>query len=747
MKEMKTKFLVLALVVLAMCAAATIADAAPPTITISESVGANPATVYTSGQAIRVVNVAWNAGSDYPYCEIYYTVNGANQAELGRDHDGTKALTVSAGSKYEIWMVVYPGNGQYTIVTRLIVVAKQGNPPAPTPPPPSGGGSISPGSVDAVSDKPSDLNTETYRNAPFISDVRVQPDSRNVVISFASTQSAPENLPLVEIGKVAPARDRFGIWTFPFNSGALSRFVTGEQGRYQLDVDATGERLEIGTTYHYIINVFNSNKSDTKRSREQITGQFNTFSQTVKVFWEHIEMVDDSDDLSTAETHFWFWVNYPKGSRCVEYNNADMDTGHNYYPDGVTTVVENAPDKLKLEASGLDVDGGGVLLHCGRPLNNSNDKGDSFGEGRRSFDNFDVNAAKGELDLSKIPGEHVIHPFQLHTSGGSFKFSIFGHLEITRGPAVQTGTTSSPLKTGPEPIKPQRRIPHQPGTPTTPLPICVAAQRARERNSPAAPGLEAQCAAQEPVKPQGRVPHQPGTSTTPLPICVAAQRARERNSPAARGLEEQCLAQQPVKPQRRVPPPSGTPGTPKPICELARQARDRNSPAARGLEVKCLAAKKGEAIANEDPLAVELRDQQPDDYARLGFDIGMAAAEGNTLPGPGKDRICAAGSTTAEQEGCRIAVLFSVERNRNAKFAETGAQIALADPAVAEARDAETDVFYRLGFDIATGIYGDPALGAQANTAPGPIRDSLSAAGKSGFDASLKLHLGRNYKY
>jgi hypothetical protein len=56
-------------------------------------------------------------------------------------------------------------------------------------------------------------------------------------------------------------------------------------------------------------------------------------------------------------------------------------------------------------------------------------------------------------------------------------------------------------------------------------------------------------------------------------------------------------------------------------------------------------------------------------------------------------------------------------------------------------------VFYRLGFDIATGIFGNPALGAQGNTAWGPgsqkIRDSLSPAGQRGFNASVKFHLGQ----
>ena len=166
------------------------------------------------------------------------------------------------------------------------------------------------------------------------------------------------------------------------------------------------------------------------------------------------------------------------------------------------------------------------------------------------------------------------------------------------------------------------------------------------------------------------------------------------------------------------------------------------------IDANALAA-KGEAIANADPLSAELRNRQPNDSARRGFDIGMAAAEGHTAPGPGKDRI-GASLPPAEQRGFSIAVSFSLERNRNADLAARGAAIANVDEIVAEARTAETDVFYWLGFDIATGIFGDPALGAKGDTATSPvsqkIRDSLSAAAQRGFDASVKLHLSRRYR-
>jgi hypothetical protein len=160
-------------------------------------------------------------------------------------------------------------------------------------------------------------------------------------------------------------------------------------------------------------------------------------------------------------------------------------------------------------------------------------------------------------------------------------------------------------------------------------------------------------------------------------------------------------------------------------------------------------APKGKAIANKDPLAVELRKQQPDGPVRQGFDIGMAAAEGHTLWGQGKKKIRDSLSP-AEQQGFDVAVAFSLERNRNADLAAVGAVIAYKDRIGAVLRNSEKDVFYRLGFDIATGIFGNRALGAKGNTATGPgsltIRDSLSAAGQRGFDASVKLHLSRNYK-
>jgi hypothetical protein len=160
-------------------------------------------------------------------------------------------------------------------------------------------------------------------------------------------------------------------------------------------------------------------------------------------------------------------------------------------------------------------------------------------------------------------------------------------------------------------------------------------------------------------------------------------------------------------------------------------------------------AARGAVLAGQDPLASELRNQF-EDAGRNGFHIGMAVAEGQTLPGPGKDRICAS-LFPGEPGACSIAVLFSVERNRNAVLASRGAAMVNADPIFAEARNAAPDVrlrrasdiiFYRLGFDIGLAA-------SEGHTLPGPgkdrIRDSLLVpAEQGGFSRAVSFSIERN---
>ncbi len=283
--------------------------------------------------------------------------------------------------------------------------------------------------------------------------------------------------------------------------------------------------------------------------------------------------------------------------------------------------------------------------------------------------------------------------------------------------------------------------------------ICESAKIARARNSPAAPGLEAKCAVEQAID---LGPGMPEFDLAALQLRgaelanadpLAAELRNELGAgPAQRGFEIGLAAAE----GQTFPGP----GKQKIHDLLSPLEQPAYSTAvafslSRNRQKLVDMAPRGASIARKDPLAAAFRNQHPDGPARLGFDIGMAAAEGQTADGPGKQKIQDS-LNPSEQGGFTDAVAFSIERNSNARAAALGAAIAKADKMTAIVRAAETDVFYRLGFDIATSIFGDPKLGAQGNTAKGPgstaIRDSLSVAGRRGFEAAVTFHLARHYE-
>jgi hypothetical protein len=257
-------------------------------------------------------------------------------------------------------------------------------------------------------------------------------------------------------------------------------------------------------------------------------------------------------------------------------------------------------------------------------------------------------------------------------------------------------------------------------------------------------------------------------STTPavaMSICDRAKDARARNSPVAPALEAQCEASKhPAGPPLAL----GRTGAPNPnagsvpICDQAQDALARNSPVAPQLVARCRAigggqgmpltpdelAAKGQRMATQDALVTELRKRQLVGNQR-GFDIGIAAAENDTVWGPGKQKILTS-LNAPQQEGFKVAVSFSMDRNRNKALAATGAAIAKTDAAVASARTSDPDVRAWLGFDIASAIFGDPAKGAQGSKMGGlqfmAIREQLSIPAQRGFNASMKFHQSRHYK-
>lgn len=307
-------------------------------------------------------------------------------------------------------------------------------------------------------------------------------------------------------------------------------------------------------------------------------------------------------------------------------------------------------------------------------------------------------------------------------------------------------TPKAPVEAAPGSVRPVGRVART-GAAAPARPICDVARDARARNSPAAPGLEAQCAAQESAKAEAALNElaAKGEAIARQDRVAAQIRNLQPDDPSRRGFHVGLAAAE----GHTAPGP----GKQK-IHDQLKPAERKGFDAAVSFSltqnrkrIVDLAA-KGEEIANQDPLAVELRNQHAEGPARRGFDVGMAAAEGQTSDGPGKQLI-RGGLEPGEQAGFQTAVSFSVDRNRNADTAAKGAAVAGADPEVAAARSNETDVLYRLGFDIGSGIFGDPALGANGNTATGPgsmkIRNELSAAAQRGFDASVAFHLSRDY--
>jgi len=158
---------------------------------------------------------------------------------------------------------------------------------------------------------------------------------------------------------------------------------------------------------------------------------------------------------------------------------------------------------------------------------------------------------------------------------------------------------------------------------------------------------------------------------------------------------------------------------------------------------------KGEAIANADPLIGAIRDAQAVGACRRGFYVGLATEFNNTLWGPGAQSI-KDGLDGAEQVGFNVAAALCLQRNNNADIAAKGAAIVKVDPTVAAARALKQPAgLYWLGFDIGTGIFGDPALGALGNTLMGPgsekIRASLDSDGRLGFDAGRDFNLKKRH--
>ncbi len=152
-----------------------------------------------------------------------------------------------------------------------------------------------------------------------------------------------------------------------------------------------------------------------------------------------------------------------------------------------------------------------------------------------------------------------------------------------------------------------------------------------------------------------------------------------------------------------------------PICDAARSARARNSPAAPGLERQCLAS--GGSLAPPAGLPPPPPDPPPPDTS--------APTTMPTLP---------------------PASATSIDPTRIDGLAALGSTIAGQDSALDDARSVDPGAAFQRGFDIATGLFADPRLGAEGRPDTDPeaaaIRASLGVDGRRGFDAAAAYQFG-----
>ena len=270
--------------------------------------------------------------------------------------------------------------------------------------------------------------------------MQVRPDTREVIISFTSTQKTP---PLIEIGKAAPARDGQGVLTFPAGIGAFSRFVPGQNGTYSLNLGTLGEQLDIGSRYYYIINVFNDDKNNTKRPREQVTGQFTTLPQTVKVIFTEIRILPvllAPSGLTGSDYVFRFDVNVPDQDKLNRLYDAWTlknwgKPGQFQVPGRRELGTAANPLKLSLGVTHIQEDiiieyaPDGLWIAVGGEVPNLPPSNNKYGYGYR-------NVARSGFDLSAYPGDSVSIPFSLNSEplerGGRLAFEIKGRIEVTR---------------------------------------------------------------------------------------------------------------------------------------------------------------------------------------------------------------------------------------------------------------------------------------------------------------------------
>ncbi|MDQ3813215.1 MAG: hypothetical protein M3347_04610, partial [Armatimonadota bacterium] len=294
-----------------------------------------------------------------------------------------------------------------------------------------------------------------FRVAP-LTDLKVTPSDRNVVISFASR---PNIGPIIEIGKVAPTKQG-GRWSFRGPQAQARGWEvrsTGDpaQGRYLFDLSHASKvnlndppnfsLLSPGVRYFYIINIPTGLASMPTYQR---TGEFVTVMTTVKVTFEKITIQNDSDADSNGDLVFVFFANGDAHRKQLGNLDTPLDWGEGEHPIHEELVVSDAPDKLQLAVNGLD-DDRIPFPRYNFPLNWDYEPGiiaqGPPGDLNAAIHTFDLNELLGNATSKRVNffmDSSPVSPAQ-NNEPTNLRFTVHGTMEITRASASFSGSLSA----------------------------------------------------------------------------------------------------------------------------------------------------------------------------------------------------------------------------------------------------------------------------------------------------------------
>ncbi|HEX6284449.1 MAG TPA: hypothetical protein VFZ71_06215 [Pyrinomonadaceae bacterium] len=386
-----------------------------------------------NGQTAKTVDVSFNARPAYWYCEIFLSVNGGEESEFARGEQGTKSLTVNLNQKYDLTMVVYSDDvgSNPTKVAKLTLL---GQPKPEAPPAGGGGGNANSGMFE--SKRPGTVLDNAIQ---FFRNLQVKPQP-NSAVTFSFETSTPSEF-FVEISKQRPnpnvpsrvhAGQPLGA-AFPPNT-QLAAFtlpgLSGVKSKHEVTLrGAGGHVLEANTTYHYMITAKGPDGSYWRHG-----GKFSMGGRDVRIVWEKIKIINDSDDASCGEIDLWFWANYGQdGGKYLGIGRFNDDTActDSVYQINREMTLEDAPHILSLSVSGRD-DDDNTGIFDGRlgakvqpPLEKARDGG--TGESNVAAKDFDLTGF--EVGAS-IPFKLISLPAFAEHEEGDLMFEVWGRIEI-----------------------------------------------------------------------------------------------------------------------------------------------------------------------------------------------------------------------------------------------------------------------------------------------------------------------------